>query len=275
MASSQDEVTAAKVSPPRASHHRRCPRLLVHSAIGFGLVVVSLVLVFVFNSAFSLSASPLLRGRSTPVIVVLGDSITEYGENPQLMGYVSMLANAYVRRADVVNRGSAGWTTRTWLPLFPAMVQDWERKPPALVSIFLGANDAAVDTDAQHVPIDEFASNLREMVRLIQQAFPACHVMLVTPPTVDDATCIYPRRNALTEVYAKSCVEVGAALNVSVVDLWTAFQNRQNTTKRLHVANDGLHLNDIGNELVYDLWLAQVNQDMPLLSPRQLPIVFS
>ncbi|RHY32282.1 hypothetical protein DYB32_002699 [Aphanomyces invadans] len=156
------------------------------------------------------------------------------------------------------------------------MIQDWGHNPPALVSIALGANDAALESDPVHVPVDEYASNLRDMVRQIRTAFPTCMIMLVTPPTVDDATCIWPRSNEQAGVYAQMCVQVGAALNVSVVDVWSAFlhENQQNRTTVLHVP-DGLHLNGPGNMLLHDLWLAQVHLDMPQLSPRHLPIVFS
>ncbi|KAH8051262.1 hypothetical protein JL721_11161 [Aureococcus anophagefferens] len=52
-----------------------------------------------------------------PAIVLLGDSLTQYGFGPE--GWASRLAHRYQRRADVLNRGYSGYTSR-WLLAAPS-----------------------------------------------------------------------------------------------------------------------------------------------------------
>jgi len=45
-------------------------------------------------------------------LILLGDSITERSCEPGHMGFQVVLNQDYVRKADVINRGLSGWTTR-------------------------------------------------------------------------------------------------------------------------------------------------------------------
>lgn len=51
-----------------------------------------------------------------PVILTFGDSITQYGNNPELKGWTAGVAHWFERRADVINRGLSGYNTR-WAKL--------------------------------------------------------------------------------------------------------------------------------------------------------------
>jgi lysophospholipase L1-like esterase len=121
-----------------------------------------------------------------PQWVLFGDSITQRGFGAG--GWAAALADAYARRVDVVNRGYSGYTTRGALALldavFPAVSGGGgggcagvdgacaapgaafsaahaavpPPPPPQLVTLFFGANDAALPdrTSAkQHVPVEE------------------------------------------------------------------------------------------------------------------------
>lgn len=77
-------------------------------------------------------------------IVLFGDSITQGGFAPG--GWAARVAERYVRRADVFNRGLSGYNTRWARAVLPAL---FEQSPPfdlakSLVTVFFGANDAAV-----------------------------------------------------------------------------------------------------------------------------------
>ena len=54
-------------------------------------------------------------------IVLLGDSITQYGwagvKEGNALGWAAQLAHAYARRADVINRGYSGFNTRMIRPV--------------------------------------------------------------------------------------------------------------------------------------------------------------
>lgn len=93
-------------------------------------------------------------------IVLFGDSITQRGYQNVMNGWVSGLANEYIRKMDVVNRGFSGYNTRNCLPLFPRVLSAFESDSIELITVFLGANDAALPDFAQHVPLDEYVRNL-------------------------------------------------------------------------------------------------------------------
>lgn len=62
--------------------------------------------------------------------------------------------------------------------------------PPVLVTVFFGANDAALpdrSSARQHVPVAEYAANLASMVAFLRDSRGAGNVLLITPPPVDEA----------------------------------------------------------------------------------------
>ncbi len=81
--------------------------------------------LFILLSLFRPSASSLLLPvmsatslKLRPAIVLFGDSITQqgFGLNGHV-GWASLLANDYIRRADVLNRGFSGYNacTNGWI----------------------------------------------------------------------------------------------------------------------------------------------------------------
>lgn len=47
-----------------------------------------------------------------PVFYFIGDSITEYGSDPEKCGFITILQNHYVRSIDCVNRGLSGYNSK-------------------------------------------------------------------------------------------------------------------------------------------------------------------
>jgi isoamyl acetate esterase len=126
-----------------------------------------------------------LAVRMRPVIVLFGDSITQQGFGwDGAVGWASLLSATYSRRADVLNRGYSGYNTRHGLDLLPhifgsgggessssssSLSSSFKEPPNVLfVTIFFGANDAALPGERQHVPIDEYGANLETMISYIQ-----------------------------------------------------------------------------------------------------------
>lgn len=89
---------------------------------------------------------------------------------------MSLLSNAYARRADVLNRGYSGYNTRHALGVLPSVFgpdcgPDDESDGVLMVTVFFGANDASLPGDrehCQHVPIDEYEENMRKIVKSIR-----------------------------------------------------------------------------------------------------------
>ena len=96
-------------------------------------------------------------------VVFFGDSITQLSHGPG--GFASMVADHCIRRLDVVVRGLSGYNTR-WC-LHPDVFESifTPALDPAIVVVFLGANDAVLKDRCprQHVPLEEYAENLSEI----------------------------------------------------------------------------------------------------------------
>jgi isoamyl acetate esterase len=111
-----------------------------------------------------------LYAWTRPVVVALGDSITEYAVAEG--GWWRGLSGNYSRRADCVNRGLSGYNSRWALFAADEVVEAYgDRLAAALV--WYGANDAkTVGTGGPQasVPVDEYGRNLRAIVRKLREA---------------------------------------------------------------------------------------------------------
>ncbi|EQC40972.1 hypothetical protein SDRG_02034 [Saprolegnia diclina VS20] len=207
--------------------------------------------------------------KPKPLLLMIGDSITQQASTVSLHGFQALLAEDYIRRADVINRGRGGWTTRNYLPTVPAMVQEWAARPPSLVILELGTNDATrPNATDQYVPPGEYKANLEGIVQGFVDAFPATKFLFLTPAVSDDDMFAHQAHlNARAGAYASLCMEVAGRLHFPVVDLWTLLQGKQK-----EVLSDGLHLNVLGNEFVHNQIMAAIASSYPELTPSALPV---
>ncbi|KAM5588037.1 GDSL esterase/lipase [Rosa sericea] len=179
-----------------------------------------------------------------PKIYLFGDSITEesFGDG----GWGASLAHQFSRTLDVVLRGYSGYNTR------------WAQK---------------------HVPVDEYKQNLRSIVSFLKKQWPATHIILITPPPIDeDGRLQFPyienpsnqpeRTNEAAGAFAEACVAVARESGLPVIDLWTKMQQFPDWQKA-HL-RDGLHLTLRGNRLVFEEVVAKLRDEG--LSLESLPV---
>ncbi|GLI65253.1 hypothetical protein VaNZ11_008740 [Volvox africanus] len=234
-----------------------------------------------------------------PRIILFGDSLTERSfDAPE--GWGASLASFYVRRADITNRGMSGYNTRWALQTLP-YVFGRERTPGVplvqataervlFATVFFGANDAArIDGTShsarQHVPLDEYRGNLKEMVRYIK-ATGVERVAIITPPPVSDTgrkiaqiqrmgeqarNWPLDRNFATSAEYSKAAVDVAKELGVPCLDLFTLLQDENWEQKYLC---DGLHLTPLGQEKVFHLMRKLVQDEWHDILPHLLPTQF-
>ncbi|KAJ8569192.1 hypothetical protein ON010_g6071 [Phytophthora cinnamomi] len=222
-----------------------------------------------------------LRPKLRPVLLLAGDSLTERGTNPKINGWVTLLQNEYTRSANVVPRGLSGYNTRWYLkyamPVLRGEIMSGTYSP-ALITLWLGANDAALPTGSnseQHVPIEMYRDNLIRIVREFQAMAPDARIVLITPPHVDDRARqrramkrkgdkqgLVDRTNEAAGDYAKVCVATAHNLGLPVVDLYTYF-NDMPKWRRNNLLEDGLHLNTRGNKLMFDQLLDKIKDKYP------------
>ncbi|KAL6198339.1 hypothetical protein ACLB2K_028131 [Fragaria x ananassa] len=218
-----------------------------------------------------------------PKIYLFGDSITEesFGDG----GWGASLAHHFSRNVDVVLRGYSGYNTR-WAEMvlervFPGS-QDGGGEAPLAVTVFFGANDACLPdrcSGFQHVPLDEYKHNLRSIVSFLKKQWPTTHIILITPPPIDEeARLLFPyienplnqpeRTNEAAGAFAEACVAVARESGLPVIDLWTKMQQFPDWQKA-HL-RDGLHLAPRGNRLVFEEVVAKLRDEG--LSLESLPV---
>ncbi|RLN88161.1 hypothetical protein BBJ28_00019054 [Nothophytophthora sp. Chile5] len=130
---------------------------------------------------------------------------------------------------------------------------------PALITLWLGANDAALldgESAWQHIPLANYSANLAQIILTFRLKAPASQILLITPAHVNDARRLagspdgkLDRSNAAAGEYARACVEVAGQLNIPVLDLYTFF-NAMSESDRAGYLEDGLHFNAKGNRAV-------------------------
>ena len=129
-----------------------------------------------------------------------------------------------------------------------------------LLTIWLGANDAAQLPTRQHVPLERYRANLRTLVRTVTapdspRYCPETRVLLLTPPPLSetmwarrqaakDPPRVLDRRFTVTRAYADAAREVAAEEGVHVVDVWSAIWKKAGEKEEglAEYLSDGLHL---------------------------------
>ncbi|TRY85963.1 hypothetical protein DNTS_015372 [Danionella cerebrum] len=212
-----------------------------------------------------------------PQIILFGDSITQFSF--QANGWGSQICHKLERKCDVINRGLSGYNTRWAKIVLPRMVPVSDA-PVAAVTVFFGANDCALEekNPTQHVPLEEFSENLKDIVSYLRSAgVTADKVIFITPPPLQEAAwekeCVLKgsalnRLNSVTGQYAQACVQAAGQCGVDVLDLWTLMQK---DGKDFSVyLSDGLHLSDKGSQFVSEhLWtlLEKRVAELPFILP--------
>ncbi|KAF8399680.1 hypothetical protein HHK36_015551 [Tetracentron sinense] len=226
-----------------------------------------------------------------PQFILFGDSITEQSFSPG--GWGAALADTYSRKADIIVRGYSGYNTRWAMFLLRHLFPLGCIKPPVAVTVFFGANDAALSgrtSERQHVPVEEYRENLIKIVHHLKECSSSMLVVLITPPPVDEegrkeyARSLYgekamelsERTNEMTGVYANQCVELAKELGLPSINLWSMMQETVGWQKKF--LSDGLHLTEEGNAVVHKEVVRVFNEailcasEMPYDFPHNLEI---
>ncbi|KAI9056881.1 SGNH hydrolase [Trametes sanguinea] len=255
-----------------------------------------------------------MTANTQDAIVLLGDSLTEFGFSEG--GFAAKLANAYIRKLDVINRGFSGYNTDWILPVFEQCfpTQEEQQRLPKirLLTIWFGANDAALPPNPQHIPLARYKSNLAQLVRAITSPdsprySPDTRILLITPPPADgprwarflaaqsegtetpawaqklaaehgwEALQKPDRGVEVSGRYAAAAREVGAEEGVAVVDAWTALWEAAGKDEKglEDLLVDGLHLSDKGYKIVYDGIVSTIAEKYPEYHYDNLQTVFA
>lgn len=138
---------------------------IAHFIAGFSTALATIALLSTFWSHYNLgNAGPKVFRRKK--VIVFGDSITQHGFNSDIHGWVGKLADWWTRRVDILNRGYSGYNSRWAKIVFDEVILS---ENPDFLFLFFGANDAIEESAVHHVPLEEYADNIRVMVKTAKQ----------------------------------------------------------------------------------------------------------
>jgi len=238
--------------------------------------------------------------------VLFGDSLIQGCFSPQLsFSFGAALSDLYTRKLDVINRGLSGYNTLQALRAVPLCLPDPKEAKMRFALIMFGANDARIpDTPGgpeQSISLSDYTKNLRHLVNHpTVKSHDACHIILVTPPPIDERKCLladrekYPdlgrvlRRTCVnTARYAQAVRDLGAEMSLPVLDIHTAMLAHCGYSRdTAHLAGaidapananlqallaDGLHFSGDGYRLLFFELMTLIERTWPDQMPSRLP----
>ena len=230
----------------------------------------------------STSHSTITMSASRAKILLLGDSLTQLSWD----GWGGQLAHAYQRRADVLNRGMAGYNTDWFLRYIQQHENDVFVPNVKLVIIFFGANDASDShlNPRHYVAIPQYKDNLKSLIAQCRAHYGEdVSIILISPPPVqheqrieyqkqrygENATGKLERNLKLSGQYAQAAEQVASDCNTLLINLWNDMQQDSEWDRFFY---DGLHFSKEGNDFVANAILKTIETELPELAVTPCPI---
>jgi isoamyl acetate esterase len=199
--------------------------------------------------------------RSGDRIVVLGDSITQLGDEPS--GYITLIRTSLARTRPGVEVLNAGISGNKVTDLQQRLEKDVLAMHPAVVFVFIGINDVwhwALPGHQGTTPA-LFESELRRLVGRIRDA--GAHVVLCTPTVIGEKRNGANPQDAELDRYAAISRRIAEETGTGFCDLRAAFVaclqvNNPADAGQGILTRDRVHLNESGNKLVAELFLNEI-----------------
>ncbi|ORY44046.1 SGNH hydrolase [Rhizoclosmatium globosum] len=193
---------------------------------------------------------PQIPDMSYDQILLLGDSLTEFSFRPN--GWGLKLSSLYNRKADVKVRAVAGYNSWNLRFAMPPILNEVPKDRVRLITILIGTNDFSLESDHQHVPLDQYKENLEAILREIQLSVPAAKVVVMTPPPIGMA--IREGRHTYT-----------------IKRVQKPEWNPSSIQKYFY---DNLHFGDEGSNVLYEALSKFIAAQWPELNPENMPFKY-
>lgn len=124
------------------------------------------------------------------------------------------------------------------------------------VFILIGTNDAAAH---KLVPLTEFTANLQQIMAQVRTVYTGGHVVLITPPPVDERRQ-RTRSNVRIHEYGRAVQQVAGQYGARVLDLYQLFMREPQLAAVVDGSlHDGLHFGKYGYGILADAMLNVVD----------------
>mmetsp|Transcript_11445 Transcript_11445/g.34663 ORF Transcript_11445/g.34663 Transcript_11445/m.34663 type:complete len:303 (-) Transcript_11445:66-974(-) len=200
-------------------------------------------------------------------VVLFGDSITQYSFHAG--GWGQRLTEYFSRRADVLNRGFAGYNT-LYAHLALQRLLPGELSDAALWTVGLGANDSMLPGSEVHLPASEYEANLCAILGRIQTASGgrAAIIVIGPPPKVDDQEA--GQSSASSAEYAEIASRCAAAYGAEFLDMHAAMSSTGRPFSDF--SHDGVHYNTAGNAFAFERIRGVIDTRLPQLAVPRDPV---
>lgn len=196
-----------------------------------------------------------------PKITLFGDSITRRSVDVDNGCWGSMIHYRVGNFFDVDERGFEGYNSRWGLDLMPKLFPRSYLEKVEIFVLFLGHNDSLeYNNFPAHVPVDEFDTNMRAIVKyLLENGLQAKNILLITPTWYylkefekflnSISTPLTGKDFEKAKVYADKVLAIAKDFNVDCLDFFDISSKYQPLEK---LFCDGIHLSREGARLLFD-----------------------
>lgn len=196
-------------------------------------------------------------------VVFFGDSITELGVQPG--GYIDRMRNMLKEKnATNFQLIGAGISGNKVYDLYLRLEEDVLRQQPDWVFVYVGVNDVwHKKTHGTGTDPDKFEKFYVALIRKMQAQ--GIQVALCTPAVIGEKTAGKNELDADLDKFAQIIRKLSAQYGLPLCDLRRIFLehlahvNKENKEKGI-LTNDGVHLNEAGNQLVAEHMLKIITQ---------------
>lgn len=196
-------------------------------------------------------------------VVFFGDSITELGVQPG--GYIDRMRNMLKEKnATNFQLIGAGISGNKVYDLYLRLEDDVLRQQPDWVFVYVGVNDVwHKKTHGTGTDPDKFEKFYAALIRKMQAQ--GIQVALCTPAVIGEKTAGKNELDADLDKFAQIIRKLSAQYGLPLCDLRRIFLdhlaqvNKENKEKGI-LTNDGVHLNEAGNQLVAEHMLKVITQ---------------
>lgn len=205
-------------------------------------------------------------------VIFLGDSITQQGEDLE-NGFISLMRqNISQNNFELIGKGISGNKVSDLLTRYKADVIDLN---PDIVFIYIGINDVWHKYDyGTGTDIDLFETGLRAIISDVKLL--NSKIVLCTPTVIGENIGNFElgnkfkdvetmeKMNADLEEFSNVVRKLSSEFRTELIDLRKVFmnhitKNNPNNDAKGILTTDGVHLNDQGNQLIYDQMMIYIN----------------
>lgn len=196
-------------------------------------------------------------GPARPQFVLFGSSIVEYSFSNG--GWGAILADLYARKADIFLRGYSGWNSHHAVQVLDQVFPKDAPTQPSLVIVYFGGNDSVGPHPSglsPHVPLPGYIENMRKIATHLKALSDATRIIFLSAPPINEAQIRESqlgfiarlRTNERCGRYSEALIELGKEMDIKVIDLWTAIQQKGDWLTTCFT--DGIHLSAEGSKIV-------------------------